>query len=107
MFRRWKTIYQKRKGVRGKRIDANQNEVVKSLRKIPGVSVAITSAMGKGYPDLNVGYKGITYLFELKDGNKTASQKKLTEDELQWHSKWTGHVAVVECVDDIIEIIMK
>lgn len=92
--------------MRAKKIDANQTEVVRALRKIPGVSVAITSALGKGYPDLNVGYKGRTYLFELKDGSKPESARKLTPDEVEFQGKWTGHYAVVNSLDDILKIIL-
>ena len=46
--------------VRG-RIDDNQKEVVSQLRKL-GVSVAITSMLGKGFPDLVLGHQNKNYL---------------------------------------------
>ena len=92
--------------MRAKKIDANQNEVVKKLRSIPNVSVAITSALGNGFPDLVVGYNGVNYLIELKDGNKTASQRKLTPDEVKFQSEWKGNYHVCNNADEIIQIIL-
>jgi hypothetical protein len=87
------------------RIDQNQNSIVKSLRKIPGVTVAITSSLGKGFPDLLIGRNGVNYLIELKDGEKVKSQQKLTPDEVQWHEAWKGQVSTCNCLDDILQIL--
>ena len=87
------------------KVDANQKGIVKSLRGIPGVTVAITSQLGNGFVDIIVGYKGINYLFELKDGNKPASAQKLTPDEVIWHRDWKGQKAVVNSFDEIFKII--
>ena len=43
--------------------DVNQKAVVEQLRAI-GATVAITSQLGKGFPDIVVGYGGDNYLFE-------------------------------------------
>jgi len=91
---------------RAAKVDENQNRVVKALRKIPGVSVAITSQLGKGFPDLVVGYKKSNYLIELKDGEKFKSQQKLTDDEIEWHSKWKGHVIICNSLDEILEVLI-
>ena len=90
--------------MRGKRIDANQNEVVLALRKL-GFSVAITSMVGKGFPDLVVGKNGTNWLFELKDGSKTPSQKKLTPDEQKFFDGWRGQINKVDGLDDILAIV--
>jgi len=57
--------------------------------------------VGKGFPDIVIGYKGINYLVEIKDGEKTKSQKKLTEDEIKFHQSWFGQIIVCECVQDV------
>lgn len=88
-----------------KRTDANQKQIMDGLRKYPFISVNTTHTIGKGFPDIVVGYEGKNYLFEIKDGNKTPSQKKLTPDEIIFHRNWNGQVAVVESVESIIEII--
>ena len=90
--------------MRAKKIDANQNEVVAALRKIPGCSVAITSMVGQGFPDLVVGYKYRNYLIELKDGKKPPSARKLTPDEQKFFSTWQGEVWVCNSLDDVLQI---
>ena len=89
--------------VRG-RIDDNQKEVVSQLRKL-GVSVAITSMLGKGFPDLVLGHQNKNFLIELKDGSKTKSRKTLTEDEAKFFNDWRGQVDKCESLDDICKII--
>lgn len=87
------------------KVDANQKGVIKSLRGIPGVSVAITSSLGEGFPDFVVGYRGVNYMIELKDGNKPPSARKLTDDEELFKSKWKGQYAVCNSFDEIFKII--
>lgn len=75
------------------RIDENQNEIVKALRKA-GAVVRIIS-QGDGIPDLLVAYKGFTILMEVKDGNKPPSARKLTEAEQKFFDEWTGGMLVI------------
>ena len=72
-----------------------------------GMSVFSTHTLGKGFPDIVVGYKKINYLFEIKDGTKSKSAKKLTEDEVKFHTDWKGKVFVVENFDDILKIVLS
>lgn len=88
-----------------KKIDGNQNDIVKQLRQIPGVTVLILSMVGNGCPDFAVGYKARTYLIELKDGYLSPSQKKLTEDEQKFFDNWTGHVSKCETLEEILKVI--
>jgi hypothetical protein len=93
--------------MKAKRTDENQKQIVNQLRKIPGVSVQHTHMIGDGVPDIAVGYKKRNYWFEIKDEKKIPSKKKLTPDEEKWHGEWTGHVAKVETIDEILQIINK
>ena len=86
------------------RIDANQNEIVGTLRKM-GATVAITSMVGHGFPDLVVGYLGLNYLFEIKDGLKPISQRKLTKDEQEFFDIWRGNVQIVNNANDALDIL--
>lgn len=88
-----------------KRTDANQKQIVEMVRKLPGASITSTHIIGKGFPDLVIGYKGINYLIELKDGSKPKSQKKLTPDEVEFHMKWNGQIAICENFEDILKIL--
>lgn len=90
--------------MRAAKIDANQNEIVDALRKA-GCSVQILSGVGKGCPDILVGRGGRNYLLEIKDGNKPKSARKLTPDQVEWHSKWKGHKVVVNSVESAIKAV--
>ena len=84
--------------------DANQTVIVNALRKA-GASVQSLAAVGKGCPDLLVGYGGINYLMEVKDGNKVQSAQKLNIEQEHWHSVWTGAVYVVKSENDALKIL--
>ncbi len=86
------------------RTDYNQKLIVEQLRKL-GVSVAITSMMGKGFPDLVLGYQNRNFLVELKDGAKPKSQKGLTMDEAKFFTTWKGSVCKCENIDEILKYI--
>ena len=63
------------------RVDANQTQIVSSLRAA-GAYVWII-----GLPvDLLVGYKGHTFLVEIKDGSK----KRLTKLQADFFENWGG-----------------
>ena len=84
---------------RAARTDENQEQIVKALRAV-GASVQSLAAVGHGVPDLLVGYQGKNILIEIKDGNKTPSKRKLTDDQVKWHESWNGGaVVVVDSVD--------
>lgn len=91
--------------MRAKRTDANHTAIRDALRAIPGVSVADTSGAGDGFPDLAVGRERMTYLLEIKDGNKPPSRRKLTDAQERFHSQWTGHIDVVCNIDEALQAI--
>ena len=84
-----------------KKVDSNQTRVVKALRDL-GATVQHLHAVGKGCPDIVVGYKNRNYLLEIKDG-----EKKLTPDQVIWHYDWKGQVAVVNSVQEAIDTIKR
>ena len=85
--------------------DGNQAEIVKTLRGIPGIVVKDTHALGDGFPDIEVGFRGRNYLFEIKDPAKPPNKRKLTSDEVIWHRDWTGQVNVVLSAEEIFKVI--
>ena len=87
-----------------KRTDANQTAIVSAFRKL-GATVAITSALGKGFPDLVVGYRGQNFLVEIKDGSKPPSAQKLTPDEAAFVEKWRGQYDIIRSVDDVLALL--
>lgn len=70
------------------RVDANQSEIVKALRKA-GAKVQPIHTIGKGCPDIIVAHNGRWYTAEIKDGNKPPSAQKLTPDEQAWHKEFS------------------
>ena len=89
-----------------KRIDSNQNSIVKALRD-HGAFVRVVT-QGDGIPDLLVAYKGVTALLELKDGDKFPSQRKLTTAEQKFFDEWTGGLLViVNSVEEALDVLHK
>lgn len=86
---------------RAARTDANQTEIVNALRGV-GASVAVTSMLGDGFPDLTVGFRGENYLIEIKDGSKPPSKRKLTPDEKSFHNSWWGKIDIVKNIDEAL-----
>jgi len=84
-----------------KRVDANQKSIVAALRRL-GATILIMSDLGKGAPDIAVGWRGFNYFFELKDGSKPPSARKLTEAEEKFFCEWQGQVHIVYSVDDAV-----
>lgn len=77
------------------KVDRNQSAIVDYLRK-RGASVQILSTLGKGVPDLLVGWQGDNYLFEVKVPKaKAQAAGKLTDDQIKWHAQWRGQVVIV------------
>ena len=85
------------------RVDNNQKEIVDVLRTVPGVSVE------PGHDDILVGFRGVTYWFELKSSNAVSkrsgkvleSRKKKTQRELE--ASWNGQYAIVASLDEILK----
>jgi hypothetical protein len=91
--------------MRAAKIDANQEAVVTALRTA-GATVQSLASVGKGVPDLLVGYKGQTLLMEVKDGFKAPSARLLNKDQLRWHGSWKGGaLAVVDSPDAALRMI--
>ena len=84
--------------------DRNQKEIVAALRQA-GASVQILSSVGKGCPDIAIGYLGQTTFAEIKDGLAPKSQRKLTVDQERWHREWRGSVTVIESVADAMRVL--
>jgi Holliday junction resolvase len=89
-------------GVVYKRVDSNQVEIVKELRRL-GMEVEHLHSVGKGCPDILVGYKGKNVLLEIKRDEKA----KLTPDQVLWHHSWKGQVTVVSNVIDAIKAVKE
>ena len=89
---------------RAAKVDRNQSEIVDALRMV-GATVQPLHAVGKGCPDLVCGFRGVNYLIECKDGEKSPSRRILTPDQVDFHSTWRGQIAIAETVKDALQII--
>lgn len=90
---------------RAAKVDANQSDIVCSLRAV-GAMVEHLHAVGKGCPDIMVGFRGQNVLFEIKDGDKPPSQQKLTPQQVKWHDEWKGQVHVVRDKFEAVALLM-
>lgn len=80
------------------RVDGNQADIVAALRAV-GATVQPLHTVGKGCPDLLVGYRGVNHLLEVKNGSD------VTDDQRQWIGTWCGMVTVVHSVDQALQSI--
>ncbi len=82
--------------------DNNQSEIVRALRKIPGIKVEV------GHDDILVGYCGKTYWFEIKNpdqvSKKTGSvlQSAIASSQFRILATWSGHYSIVWKLDQIL-----
>lgn len=83
------------------RVDGNQAQIVKELRQA-GCSVAMTSDLGCGVPDILVGLRGVNVWAEIKDPNQPPSKRRLTPDEKEFHAAWKGQVCVIETAEELL-----
>lgn len=88
---------------RARKVDANQPDIVEALRLL-GCTVAITSDLGDGFPDLVVRKGLVVRLVEVKDGAKPPSARKLTKHEQQFQQEWEPVYEIVESVDDAVRL---
>lgn len=77
---------------RAAKVDQNQPAIVKALKRIPGVSVALR------HDDILVGYRGRTYWYELK----TNAKAEVKPGQAMLRNTWTGHYEIVSSIGDII-----
>ena len=88
--------------IRAARTDENQKTIVEILRK-HHMEVQHLHSVGKGCPDLLVGYKGVNVLLEIKRDET----KKLTPDQVIWHHNWRGQVATVATAEEALMVVKE
>jgi hypothetical protein len=82
------------------RVDANQPDIVRALRGV-GASVLHCHTL-KNCFDILVGYRGRTFLMEIKVSEK----EKLTTGEAEFQRTWRGSTYhIVYTVDQALKII--
>ena len=89
--------------MRARRVDANHAEIAAAFRQL-GYSVADTSRLGSGFPDLVIAKGRRTVLVEIKDGRKSPSKRRLTPDEQAFADAWRGEYRIVSSVDHVMAL---
>jgi len=112
-----------------RRVDANQKDIVRDLRKV-GVTIAITSGVGKGFPDICCGIQGVTVVGAFNPSRLAtvvmrefpgavvhhgcnllceikSETGKLNEAQQRFHRGWRGQVAVARTVEDALRLAGK
>lgn len=90
--------------MRAAKVDRNHAEIVDALRKV-GCAVQSLAPIGKGCPDVLVSRSGCMWLMEIKDGSKPPSGRRLTDDQVRWHTAWGAPVYVVASVEQALEVV--
>jgi hypothetical protein len=85
--------------MRAKKVDSNHKQIIKTLREI-GASVFDTSAVGRGFPDIVVGWQGVNYLVEIK-----TPKGKPTEQQISFFTLWRGQAVLVRSATDILQLL--
>ena len=85
------------------RVDDNQNDIVKELRKLEGVQVELN------HDDILVGYNGFTFWFEVKNQSAVSTRTHLVresakkESQKRLENEWPGHYRIVWKLEQILE----
>jgi len=85
--------------------DKNQKAIVDALRQIPNLSVKT------GHDDILVGWRGMTYWFEIKNPNEIAKKtgevfnrkRRTNRKQNKLRQTWRGHYKIVSSLEQIIE----
>jgi Holliday junction resolvase len=84
-----------------KRVDENQKTLVHTFIAL-GASVLNLSTVGRGCPDLLIGYRGKSVLVEIKSSEKAT----YTEPQIKFMQTWRGGaVSRIDSVDAAIRLI--
>jgi hypothetical protein len=86
---------------RAAKVDSNHADIVKALRDV-GARVLDLSAIGDGAPDIDVGFRGVDTLMEIKRDAKA----KLKDKQKDFATLWRGKPVVrVNSVSDAFRAI--
>ena len=84
-----------------KRVDENQKQIVHTFIAL-GSSVLNLSTVGRGCPDLLIGYRGKSVLVEIKRDSKAT----YTEPQIKFMQEWRGGpISRIDSVDAAIRLI--
>ena len=83
------------------RPDDNHNEIVRTIKMIPGLDVIDLRDIGiEGVPDILVGYRGKNYLVEIK-----TDTGRLSPEQIKHQNHWPGQTSIARSVGAVLKII--
>ena len=85
---------------RAARADINQPDIVRKLRTM-GASIWHTHTIGRGGPDIVIGYCGVNVLAEIKRNER----EQLTAAEVQFHATWQGRIVTIRTEGDAVQLL--
>lgn len=88
------------------RVDANHADVRDTLRDL-GWTVIDCSRFGDGFSDLIACRRGVVLFVEVKDGSKSQSRQRLTQDEQAFRDLIEGagaHYRVVRSIQEAVDL---
>lgn len=93
---------------RAAKVDQSQAPMIAALRA-NGMSVKDCSAVGQGFPDLCVGFRGITCLLETKSDKSISHRvaEPLTAAQRVFHAAWAGDIGIVSTPDEAVAWVLK
>lgn len=89
------------------RVDSTQADITRALRAI-GATVVPLHMVGKGCPDLLVGFRGETILLEVKPpkGKRTIRKGEEGDAQRKFHETWRGGcLRIVHTPDEAIAVL--
>lgn len=81
--------------------DGNHNAIVQALEQI-GCTVLDLSRLGGDAPDILCGYRGESWLLEIKNPE---GRNRLSEGQQEFLATWRGKAAVVRSVYEAVGIV--
>lgn len=82
------------------RVDLNHAQIINGLLEA-GMTAKSIASVGGGIPDVIAGFRGITVLLEVKNGNNA-----LTTQEESFALMWAGSYAVVRTKEEAIDAVL-
>jgi len=86
----------------GNKRDANESHIFKALESI-GCSVFRLDVPC----DLLCGYRGRTYLLEVKNPDQPKAARKKTKAQDKFFAEWNGQIDIVETAEQAIRIVSE
>lgn len=86
------------------KVDSNHVKIVSFLRQM-GCSVLSLAGHGKGVPDILAARCGRMALVEIKDGSRPPSQRKLTQDQIEFRHRWNSEIYIVTNEQEAMDLV--